>query len=268
MTKLWTPRTEIEPLPDGARIAAYRGYERAFSRRIGPNMVHAFITHPDGWITDLGESHNLLTTKGRDLYAAASGAAGINAGGSVTANLATATSATSLTNTNAAYTVDAYKGWIVVAEDSTNTPVWANIGSNSATVLTVDSWKNADDSAGNTPGSTANYFILPACRPRYMAITTDSGAASAADTTLASEATTNGAGRALATYAFTPGATTFTLSKVWSITGTLTALHKIGLLTAATLTAAGILVFEAVMNLDATVGNGDSLTATDTVTSS
>src|SRR5580765_1584316 len=152
--------------------------------RMGPNMVHAFITHPDGTYTNLGISKNLLTNGGRDLWAAAFGSGGVNAGGSVMANTATASSATSLTNTNAAYTTDAYKGWIVVAEESTNTPVFGNIGTNSATVLTVDQWWNGDDSTGTTPGSTANYNILPACRARFMGLTTDSGAASASDTTL------------------------------------------------------------------------------------
>lgn len=266
MSRIWTPSTRIEPLPDGALIHILRGRKVEETLRIGPNEVHAVIFRVDGTIEDLGVSHNLLTTVGRDLFAAAQGAVGLNAGGSVTANLATATSATSLTNTNAAYTTDAQKGWIVVAEESTNTPVWANIGSNSATVLTVDAWKNGDDSAGTTPGSTANYFILPAGRPRYMAITVDSGAASAASTTLTSEATTNGGARALATYAHTGAAATFTLAKTFSFTGTLTALHRMGLFTASNVTAAGVLVYESVMNLDATVGNGDTMALTDTCT--
>ena len=97
-------------------------------------MVHAFITHADGSITDLGVAHNLLTTVGRDLMAAAMGAAVLNNG----TNVATATSATSLTDSGEAWTVDQFKGWVVIAEQGTDTPVLGNIGSNSATVLTIE----------------------------------------------------------------------------------------------------------------------------------
>jgi hypothetical protein len=53
---------------------------------------------------------------------------------------------------------------------------------------------------------------------------------------------------------------------IYAVTGTFTNIHKMGLFTAANTTAAGILVFETVLNADATVGNGDTLTVTDTVT--
>jgi hypothetical protein len=237
-----------------------RGHKTENTLRIGPNIVHAFITHPDGSWDDLGFSHNLLTNVGRDLFADGQGAAGVNNG----ANVATGSSATSLTDSGEAWTTDRYKGWIVVAEETTNTPVFGNIVSNTGTVLNIDSWKNADDSAGTTPGTTANYQIYPANRARYMALTSDASAANAANTALASEIVTNGGSRALCTYAHTATTATYTLTKAFSISGTLTAIHRIGLLTS--LTGTGILVFEAVLNLDATVGNGDTLTVTDTVT--
>ena len=50
------------------------------------------------------------------------------------------------------------------------------------------------------------------------------------------------------------------------MTSTFTAIHKMGLFTAKDTTSAGILVFETVLNQDATVGNGDTLTVTDTIT--
>jgi hypothetical protein len=246
----------------GARIM--RGRELVESVHHGPNIWSALVTHPDGSY-DFVQGQNLLTTAGRDLIAAAYGTAGVNAGGSVAANTATSTSATSLTNTAAAYTTDQFKGWIVMAEDGTNTPVFGNIGSNSATVLTIDSWKNADDSAGNTPGATANYSIYPASRARYMALTTDVGAAAASDTTLASEITTGGCARALATYAHTGSTATYTLQKTYSVTSPFT-IHKGALFTAGTLTAGGIMPFEAPLNQDAIVGNLDSLQVTATVT--
>lgn len=250
------------PLPDGALVDIIRRGRVEDTLRLGPNEVHAFITHEDGSIDDLGIGHNLLTTVGRDLFAAALGAAGANNG----ANVATATSATSLTDTGEAWTVDAFKGWVVVAEESTNTPVFGNIGSNSATVLTIDGWKNADESAGTTPGATANYMILPAARARYMALTENAGAAAAGDTVLTGEITTGGCARATITYAHTGGTATLTLQKAFSVTASFPAIHKMGLFTASNPTAAGVLVFESVLNADANVVNGDTLTVTDTVT--
>ncbi len=127
--------------------------------------------------------------------------------------IATASSATSLTATGTPFTTDAFKGWIVNAEESTNAPVWANIGSNTTSVLTVDAWKTGDDTAGTTPGATANYNVLPSTRARYMALTENAGAAAATDTVLTGELTTGGCSRALATYAHTGGAATYTAAQ-------------------------------------------------------
>lgn len=258
------PTTTIEavPLPDRTVINVVRGRHIEELVTIGPNEVHAAIIHADGSITDLGVSHNLLNTDGRDLIAAGMGAAGVNNG----SNVATATSATSLTDSGEAWTTDQFKGWTVVAEESTNTPVFGNIGSNSATVLTIDAWKNADDSAGTTPGSTCNYFIIPTCRPRYMGLTENASAAAAGNTTLTGEITTGGCSRALCTYAHTNDTATFTLQKAFSVTASFPAIHRMGLFTASNTTAGGIMVFESVLNADANVVNGDTLTVTDTVT--
>lgn len=237
---------------------------------LGPDLVRVQIIHGRGrpklWrpgaIEDLGISRNLLTNVGRDLVAAALGATGFG----VTGTVATAATATSLTATGTPFTADQYKGWIVIAEEGTNAPVWANIGSNTTSVLTVDSWKTGDDTAGTTPGATANYLIVPNLRARYMALTENAGAAAAGDTVLTGEITTGGCGRALATYAHTGGTATMTLTKTFSVTASFPAIHKIGLFTAATLTAAGIMVYETVLNADANVISGDSLQVTWTNT--
>nr|MBA2559403.1 hypothetical protein [Propionibacteriales bacterium] len=68
-----------------------------------------------------------------------------------------------------------------------------------------------------------------------------------------------------ATYAHTAGTSTFTLVKAYTITGTLTAIHKMGLFFHST-ASTGPMVFETVLNADATVVNGDTLTVTETVT--
>jgi hypothetical protein len=259
--KRWAkPRLEVENLPDGARLYLKRDHKVEDIFRLGPNEVSAMIFHEDGSVTDLGITHNLLTNSGRDLVAAGLGTKG------PAANTATGTSATSLTDTGESWTTDQFKGWTVFAEESTNNPVFGNIGSNSGTVLTLDQWWGPDDATETTPGSTCDYIILPTCRPRFMALTENAGAASASDTVLTGEITSGGASRAVTTYAHTGGTATFTLQKSYSITASFPAIHKMGLFTASTSTAAGIMVFETVLNADANVINGDTLQVTDTVT--
>lgn len=255
------PRLEVvRHFSDGALLNLIRGRTVEEVLRLGPNEVSAFIFHEDGSVTDLGITHNLLTNSGRDLVAAALGSPG------PASNTATGTSATSLTDTGESWTVDQFKGWTVFAEESTNNPVFGNIGSNSATVLTLDQWWGPNDTTETTPASTADYIILPTCRPRFMALTENASAASASNTALTGEITTGGASRALATYAHTGGTATFTLQKSFSITASFPAIHRMGLFTAGTLTAAGIMVFETVLNADANVISGDTLQVTDTVT--
>lgn len=257
LLKRW-PRPEVKV--EGPILSIVRGHKVEERFKIGPNHVHAIIFHDDGTYTDLGVSHNLLTNAGRDLVAAAMGSAG------PAANTASGATATSLTDSGESWTTDQFKGWTVFAEESTNNPVFGNIGSNSGTVLTLDQWWGPNDATETTPGSTADYIILPTCRPRFMGLTENSGAAAAGDTTLTGEITTGGASRALATYAHTGGTATFTLQKSYSISASFPAIHKMGLFTASTTTAAGIMVFETVLNADANVISGDTLQVTDTVT--
>lgn len=276
------PHTRLRHLNDGAFLEIVR--ERAKSgspevwRRVrcGPNHVHAFITHPDGTITDLGVSRNLLTNIGRDWFCQNFGGA-IPAGGA--GSPATATSATSITATGTPWTASnlatpqlGLAGFRVYASVTgiSTAPVYGNIVSNTTSVATIDQWWTAADGVGTTPAST-NAFIIGAgglFSARFMALTTNSSAASASDTTLASEITTGGCGRALATYAHTMGAATFTLQKAFSVTSTFTAIHKIGLFGCLTSAGADPMLFETVLNADATVTSGDALTVTDTVTCS
>lgn len=267
------PFVKARPLDDGAVLTIERDHRVLSKVRLGPNHVSAVIVRANGDIEDLGLSHNLLTNIGRDFLADNFGAKIIASQGTP----ATAASATSLTATGTPYTASNFATpqlgltgvrVYVPVTGVTTAPVYGNIGGNTTSVITVDQWWTAADAAGTTPGAT-NSFILGAGgppSPRFMALTTDTAAAAATDTALATEITTSGAGRALATYAHTYGAATMTLQKAYSITGTLTAIHKMGLLTASTTAAAGILVFETVLNQDATVGNGDTLTVTDTIT--
>jgi hypothetical protein len=247
-------------------VTLLHGHKVADRIKIGPNNVHAVVIHPDGSWTDCGVSENVMTTAnngGRDQIA---GMIGGQLGFGVSGTIATGSSATSLTATGTPFVASAYIGQIVVAEESTNAPVHATISSNTTSVLTVDAWRNGDDSAGNTPGTTANYHILAGNAPaRYIALTENASAASASDTALTGEITTGGCGRALGTYAHTLGANTLTLTKTFSVSSTFPAIHKAGLFQVST-ASSSLLSFETVLNADANVISGDSLQVTWTIT--
>ncbi len=243
----------------GARIMRGRHLDQAV--HMGPNAWHALVIHPDGSYDDCGVAYNLLTNAGRDLIAAGFGNPA-GKGGALTAS-----SATSATPAGGGMTVDAYKGWRVFSPITgvTTEPVYGNIGSNSATVLTIDQWWTAVDGVGTTPAATNGYHIQPAAESRFMGLTADTGSANVANTVLTSEQTGNGLARALATYAHTGGTATYTLQKSFTVTGSVT-VHRGALFTAKDTTAAGVMVFEAVLNADAIVANGDTLQVTATVT--
>ncbi|TLY07104.1 MAG: hypothetical protein E6K88_07255 [Thaumarchaeota archaeon] len=95
----------------------------------------------------------------------------------------------------------------------------------------------------------------------YIALTTDSTAPAATDTTLTSEITTNGLTRTQGTYAHTAGTDNWTVSKTFTATGSFTGVQKAGLFT---LAAVGTMMAE---NTFASVNlaNGDQLTITWTI---
>ena len=98
----------------------------------------------------------------------------------------------------------------------------------------------------------------------YIAVTTDTAAASASDTTLASEISTGGLARADAsTNTHTTGTNTTTLAKTFTASATHTAVHKSGTFDAS---SSGIMYHEAVFASDATLVSGDTLTVTWTLT--
>ena len=269
------PFVRGQTLPDGNILSIIRDHKVLERIRMGPNAVSAIIIRKNGDIENLGLSHNQLTNIGRDLWADALGAK-IPAGGQGTPG--TASSATSMTGTGSVWTASnqatpqlGLLGLRIYAPVTgvTTAPVYGNVGSNTNNVITIDQWWTAADGVGTTPATT-NSFILGAGgppSPRFMALTTDAATSNATDTALAGpENNANGVSRALATYAHTYGAATFTLVKSWSVGGVITGLHKMGLFSTATLTSVGVMMFESVLNQDATVGNGDTVQVTDTVT--
>lgn len=271
--------TNIVHSNDGALLSILRQRYKSGSYyaerrvRLGPNHVHAFITRKDGTVEDCGISCNLLTNIGRDVFSNWIGGAIPNAQN----NPATTVTGTAVTGTGSTWTASnlgtpqlglaGFRIYMPVTNITTQ-PVYGNIVSNTTSVATIDQWWTSADGVGTTPANTNNFIIGAGgiASVRFMGMTTNSSAASASDTTLPSEQTTNGGGRALATYAHTYGAATHTLQKAFSITGTITAVHKMGLFVCLTSAGADPLIFETVLNQDATVGNGDTLTITDTIT--
>lgn len=258
-------KTRIKPVRDGAFVHFFRDGKLETKLRLGPNHVHAFITHPDGEMVDLGISKNLLTNGGRDLWANAFGHLA-NASG-----VATATTATSMTGTG--FTANQYMGWRVFMPITaiTTPPVYGNVISNTTTVLTLDQWWNAADNAASTPAGTNAYYLIPTCIPRFMALDMTATAPAAADNYLQAEITTGGCARAKSTFAHTAGTATYTQQTVYNVTASFTAIYKMGLFTSlnpsATVAAQiGIMVFETALNTTATVNSGDTLTVTDTIT--
>jgi hypothetical protein len=222
--------------------------------------------------------HNLTTdtatgyTNRRDWQAKAMGG-GVHAGGAVATltGFATSIAATTLTNTGAAFPTagQGLAGCIVGAGPNNagvGSTVFGVIVSNTATVLTIDQWYSAGTMAlGTTPNGTCSYQVLPGQMPAmYLAVTSDATAPSTADTTLTSEATTNGFARALGTYAHTAAATTYTLQKVFTASGALT-VNKEAVFASA-VSGQGAMPFESAEPTPPALISGDTLTQTVTVT--
>lgn len=98
----------------------------------------------------------------------------------------------------------------------------------------------------------------------YIAVSADSGAPAAGDTTLTGEIASGGLSRADATTnTHTDNTNTTTLAKTFTATATHTAVHKSGTFDAS---SAGIMYHEAAFSADATLQNNDTLTVTWTLT--
>ena len=263
---------------DGSTVRVLAGARAVDSIHLGPNEVSAIIVHKPGcahgvrdWeIEDLGISYNLLITSsagGRDFFSGSGGGI-LPAGGQ--GSPATATSATSFTATGTPWTTNLLAGMQAVfpVTGITTAPVIGRIISNTTSVATIDKWSNPDatDTTGTTPASTNAFVLLPGGPPaRFMALTENASAANAADTALTGEITTGGCGRGVTTYAHTLATGTYTVQRVFNVTATFPAIHKLGIFPTST-ASNGPLVFEAVLNADANVVNLDVLTVTDTVT--
>lgn len=226
-----------------------------------------------------GYRHNLTTdtasgyTNRRDWQAKAMGG-GLNIffGSGATGNATSAPTGTTFTASGGGFptTNQALAGCIVAAgpnASGTGAVVWGVIVSNTSTVLTVDQWYNpATGASGSTPNATASYQILPGQAPAmFLAVTSDATGPSSADTTLASELSSNGFTRKLAVWAHTAAATTYTQQVTWTASGTET-INKEAVFGAANITGGGVMPFESAEPSPPTLVSGDTLQQTCTIT--
>lgn len=213
----------------------------------------------------ISRNHNLRTNTGRDWQC-------LLMGGDVPANIgytntSTGVTATTLTQTGATWTTNQWAGHAVATAGT-----FATVLSNTASVLTFDQWYlpgSATGASTTTPG-TGTFVILPGqTAALWVGITVDTTAPAVTDAApLTSEQTTNGLGRAVATFAHTGGTATYTMSKTWTYTGSgVQTLHKVGMFNSATITTGQIMFLETVLNADAPVtANGDQAVLTWTIT--
>jgi len=221
--------------------------------------------------------HNLTTTTASgytnayDWLAKAMGM-GPSATFATAVGAATASSATSLTNSGASFPT---AGQIVVCWISTTVMVYGIIVSNSGTVLTVDQWYNAASTtgaAGTTPSSTAPYVILPGQgSASWMAVSANVFSPATTDTFLAGElVAASGFARAVGTYSHTAAASTYTLVHLWtaSLTETINNEAQFGAANPSGTvgSALGVMPFESAEPSPPTLVSGDTLQNTVTIT--
>lgn len=163
-----------------------------------------------------------ITQNGRDIWAQGLGGGQVGSTGQ-----ATASGATSLTNTGAAWTTNQWAGYTVYASVSATQMVFGQIISNTGTVLTVDRWYTVatpGGAAGSTPSATATYVIIQGVSPAwFMGLTANSSAPASPSTatSLTGEITTASGGlvRKICPYAHSASANTYTLTPVFTANG-------------------------------------------------
>lgn len=214
--------------------------------------------------------HNLTTdaasgyTNRRDFQAKAMGMGPSFAFATATGS-STAVGATSMTNSGASFPTagQGLAGQIVVSANR-----YGVIVSNSGTVLTIDQWydpTSATGASGSSP-ATGVYVILPGQNPAsWLALTSSATTVTSADTVLASELAASGFSRAVGTYAHTAAASTYTLTKLFTASGTAT-INNEAVFGACNVTGGGVMPFVAAETSPPTLVSGDTLSQVVTIT--
>jgi hypothetical protein len=188
--------------------------------------------------------------------------------------VATATSATTLTsNSGVTHVANDLAGQRVIALSS-GVIVEGVILSNTSgtnTVVTIDRWIQPGGSvAATTPASTTAYaFLGGGTAAKVIALSTNSTAPSATDTSLTSELNNGGGGlnRAKATYSHTIGTASYTLTNTWtanSSDGASNQIQKMAVFNSG-VAVTGIMVFESAVPTPPTLVSGDTIQITETI---
>jgi hypothetical protein len=231
----------------------------------------AVITTP--WVHNLTTTAASGYTNANDWLAKEMGNGPSSAFASASGN-ATATTATSLTNSGATFPTSGQglAGCLVFAmpnNSGTGSRAYGVIVSNTGTALTIDQWydpTSTTGAAGTTPNATANYIVAVGQNPAaWLAVTSTSFTPANTDTTLSGELTSNGFTRAVGTYGHTAAGSTYTLSHQWTATGTQT-INNEAVFGACNTTGGGVMPFESAEPSPPTLVSGDTLTNTVTIT--
>ena len=208
----------------------------------------------------------LVVNTGNDILSKQIGGGGIY----TPARTSTGTGATSLTDTGAAFSTSLV-GQVVVCGT-----VYGVIESATGTILTIDRWYNPNTpggAAGATPGATTAYMVVAGTAPAvFLALSTTNTASVTTDTTMAGEITTASGGliRALATFAHTASATTYTLTNTFTANGSdvlPATVYRDGAFISLVTGWANSMLAETLLNASATLNvSGDAVTVTHTFT--
>lgn len=117
------------------------------------------------------------------------------------------------------------------------------------------------DFEANLLGNPANNGTGAFAPASYIAVSTDTNAAQSSDIALPGEITSGSLSRTLATFAHTPGTSSYTLSALFVADHSVT-LAKLGVYNAP---VGGTLFLETLLTNQATLNSGDQLTITENV---
>lgn len=188
------------------------------------------------------------------------------------AGTSTGTSATTMTDSGATWTTNAFKWHLVQCGNRVGV-----VQSNTGTALTIDRWYDVSalgaTSAASTPSATSAYLILPTGSPcAFVGLTTTGSFTPASgDTTLSAEITTAGGGliRKLGVVAHSAGTSTCTITAVFTANGSdsLPAVTTGIGITGSMVAAKGPLLYEDAFSASATLAAvSDNVTCVDTIT--
>jgi hypothetical protein len=245
-------------------------------RRVISNIVEVVVRDKFGNEKSRSVTHNLRTNLGADfwdsqLFALSQTLTGTNTITSIAAASGTngpnGTKTTVYTGTFTNGGNNAYAGFLITLTGGTtaaNNGTYLCVGS-STTTIELANPNGATQGAPTFPTVwTTTWTGQGGYVFNWIGLTENSSAANAGDTTLTSEETTNGLGRAQASDAHSASATSSVLTHTWTYTGSSSkVIAKVGLFNQST---NGVMGLESLLASTATVNtSGDTITVTWTI---